>query len=93
MISPFFAEALLNANEIGVPKAGEGSIKVALNTVYFWAGALAVIFIVVAAYRFVVSNGDAGQVAQARKGIIGALVGLVVIFSAFLITNYVIGAL
>jgi len=59
--------------------------------VYFWAGALAVVYIVVAAFRLVTSNGDASQVAQARRGIIAALVGLVLIFSAFIITQFVLG--
>ena len=93
MISTLFAEALIKASDIGVPATKASSVKGVLNTVYFWAGALAVIYIVVAAYRFVVSNGDSGQVAQARKGILGAIVGLVVIFSAFLITNFVISGL
>jgi len=49
------------------------------------------VYIVVAAFRLVTSNGDASQVAQARRGIIAALVGLVLIFSAFIITQFVLG--
>lgn len=90
MIQYIFAKALIDANDIGVPTVGSSSVKGALNTVYFWAGALAVIMIVIAAYRFVISNGDSSQVAQGRRGIIAALVGLVLVFAAFIITNFVI---
>ena len=85
-----FAQAIIDASEVGIPTPGENSFRNGLNTVYFWAGVLAVIYIIVAGFRFVTSNGDSGQVAQARKGILGAVVGLVIVLSAFVITNYVI---
>lgn len=63
-----------------------------LNTVYFWAGIIAVIVIVVAGFIYVTSQGEASKVAQAKNAILGSVIGLIVIALAFVITNFVIGA-
>lgn len=62
-----------------------------LNTVYMWAGIVAVLVIVVAGYYYVTSQGNASQTKRAKDAILGAVVGLVVIMMAFVITQFVIG--
>ena len=86
----FFAKTMIDANAIGVQKTDASAVTGILNTVYFWAAVVAVIVIVVAAFRFTTSNGNSSQVAQARMGIIAAVTGLILISSAFVITNFVI---
>jgi type IV secretory pathway VirB2 component (pilin) len=61
-----------------------------LNTVYLVAGMVAVITIVIAGMVYVTSRGDPGKVKQARNAIVGALVGLVIVMSAFVITQFII---
>jgi Type IV secretion system pilin len=54
-------------------------IKAAIDVVSYIAGALAVIFIVAAALRFILSGGDANAAATARNNLIYALAGIVVV--------------
>ncbi|QQS21791.1 hypothetical protein IPM09_04745 [Candidatus Saccharibacteria bacterium] len=85
--------ALLNTNDVSFtgPKSDTGIIKNILMPVYFWGGVIAIIVILVAGYLFVTSNGNPQQVTRARNAVIGAAVGLIVILSAFTITNIVLG--
>ena len=88
----YFAVTQLNPNEIGVPKVQAGTaITGILNTVYFAAGIVAVIVIIVSGFFYVLSNGDASKIKRAKDGILYSVVGLVIVMSAFLITNFVIG--
>jgi phosphotransferase system glucose/maltose/N-acetylglucosamine-specific IIC component len=63
----------------------------AINIVYFVSGAVAVIIIIVAGFMFITSGGDPAATAKARNTITYAVVGLVVIALAFVITQFVIG--
>ncbi len=83
--------AALTATSVGVPKASDTVLKGVLNTAYFWAAVLAVVVIIAAGFYYVTSNGNAQQVVRAKNAILGAVVGLIVILSAFTITNAVMG--
>lgn len=88
------AAATLNRVNVGVPKvnANNASIITILNTVYFWAGLIAVVVIVIAGFIFVTSRGDSQQVTRARNAILGAVIGLVVVLLAFTITQFILGS-
>ena len=62
-----------------------------LNTFYFFAGVIAVALIVYAGFLFVTSAGDSGKVAKAKNTITAAVIGLVIIMLAFVITRFVAG--
>jgi type IV secretory pathway VirB2 component (pilin) len=62
-----------------------------LNIVYFIAAIIAVIVIIVAGIMYSTSAGNAGSVSKAKNLILYSIVGLVIIFAAFAITNFVIG--
>ena len=83
----------LNASEVGVNKidADQDTLAGALGTVYLIAGIVAVLVIVIAGYIFTTSRGDSNQVTRARNAIIAAAVGLAFIFSAFIVTQFVLG--
>lgn len=63
------------------------------NTTLGVAGAIAVLIIVIAGFRYIVSQGDPSQVSTAKNAILYAIVGLIVIMFAFAIVNFVIGGL
>lgn len=73
------------------PKSDSGLIKNVLLPVYFWAAAIAVIVIIAAGFMYVLSNGNPQNVTRAKNAIIAAVVGLVIVLSAFGITMAVIG--
>lgn len=89
-----FAQATISPDEIGLknpatdPNAVIGDV---LTVVYFWAGAIAVIIIIVAGIFYTTSAGNPSQTNRAREAIIYAVVGLVVIMLAFVITQFILG--
>ncbi len=63
-----------------------------LNTVYVWAGIIAILVIIIAGIMYTVSQGEQAKITRAKDMIIGAVVGLIVILMAFIITQYVLGS-
>lgn len=70
----------------------DGTVNNILNTAYFIAGVVAIIVFIVGGIMFTTSSGSAESVKKAKNLITYAVVGLIVISSAFAITNFVIGA-
>lgn len=62
-----------------------------LALVYTWAGIIAVVVIIVAGFFFVTARGDAAQMKRSKDALRGAVIGLVVVLMAFVITRFVIG--
>ena len=75
-----------------IPKISGGELlKNGLNIAYSLVGAIAVIVVIYAGYQYMTSNGDSGKAQTAMKTILFAVVGIVVVASAFVITNFVVG--
>jgi uncharacterized membrane protein YagU involved in acid resistance len=62
-----------------------------LNTTYMWAGIICVLIIIVAGFFYVTANGNPSQVKRGKDAITGAIIGLIVVMMAFVITKFVIG--
>lgn len=82
----------ISAGDIGISKTAldETTLASVLNTVYMWAGIVAIVVIIIGGIRYTTSNGDAGQVKSAKNTILYAVVGLIVIIMAAAITQFVI---
>lgn len=80
------------ANEFDVPKADltNNSVGTILQIVFGVAGAVAVVVLLLASLKYVISRGDPGEVAKAKNAIIYAVIGLVVVASAFTIVTFVV---
>lgn len=90
----FAAMGKIDPNEIGISDPVKDPTTLVGNflvPVYTWAGIICVIIIIVAGYFFVISAGNASNVKRAKDAILGAVIGLVVIMMAFIITQFVIG--
>jgi len=86
------AKVSLNASQLNIPTtSGNQVLANGLNIAYFIAGIMAVIIIILAGFSFVTSGNDPGAVTKAKNAILYAVIGLVVILSAFVITQFVIG--
>ncbi len=79
----------VNIQQVG---ADQSALAAILNAAYIWAAIVAVLVIVIAGFFFVTSRGDAQMVQRARKGILGAVVGLIVVLMAYIITQFVLGS-
>lgn len=85
------ASKLGSPESLGIPNQQLGSSQLGtfLSGVYYIAGAVAVITMVIAGIMYVISVGDAGKVAKAKNAIIYSAVGLVLVITAFGITNFI----
>ncbi|MBQ8996571.1 hypothetical protein IJ095_00880 [Candidatus Saccharibacteria bacterium] len=64
-------------------------VAVVISDLFFVAGMLAVVMIIVAGIKFITSAGDPAGVAKAKKGLTAAIVGLVIALAAWAIVNTV----
>lgn len=64
-----------------------------INALLLWAGAVALLFIIIGGFRFIVSMGNAEGVEKARNTVLYAVLGLILIFLAYLVVAYMLGDL
>lgn len=80
-----------------LPQTGAGgdgsSIKEILTLVWMLAGAVSLIIITFAGFKYVISQGESQAVAKAKNTIIYAIIGLIVSIMAIAIVNFVFGNL
>lgn len=82
----------LSAGDAGIPAmSGDDLLTNGLNLTYFIAGIIAVIVIISAGLMYTTSSGDSSRVAKAKNLLTYSIVGLIIVLSAFVITNFVIG--
>jgi len=83
----------INPGDIGVQpvKNADAAITSLLNTAYLWAGIICIIVIIIASYIYVTSAGNSSNTKLAKDAITYAIVGIVIVASAFGITQFVIG--
>jgi type IV secretory pathway VirB2 component (pilin) len=86
------AVTLVGGGEVdNVPTLSSGEVlQNGLNIVYGLAGIVAVITIIIGGILYTTSAGDSGNITKAKNLITYAVVGLVIVFAAFAITNFVI---
>jgi len=73
--------------------ASSGTLTTILNFIFIIVGALALLFIVIGAFRYIVSGGDPQKTSQAKDTIMYAAIGLLIAIGASVIVNFVIGKL
>lgn len=78
----------------GLPQASadDNYAKRIFNEAYAVAGLIAVVVIIVGGIQYVTSGGDPGKAAKAKNVILYAVIGLIIVLLAAVITNFVIGA-
>ena len=78
-----------------IPKvnANAATVGAVLTAAFTLIGGLATLFLLIGAVRYVTSNGDPGQMNQAKNTILYAIIGIVVSLSAFAIVQFVVGTL
>lgn len=69
--------------------ANNDTLQQGLGLVYFVAGIVSVIIIIMGGVRYTMSGGDSGKVASAKNTIIYAVAGLVVVLIAAAVTQFI----
>lgn len=94
MVSPQAIIQILatSMTSIDIPRvsADEAAVGTIMNTVYLWAGIIAVLIVVIGGLLYVTANGDANNLTRAKNTILYAIIGLIVVIFAFSITQLVI---
>jgi hypothetical protein len=97
MIRDFLNQALfaqlVQVDTLPNVSTGTGRITVILNIVFGITGAIALLVISVAGFRYTISHGDPSLIARSKNSIIYALIGLGVSITAIGIVNFVVGKL
>lgn len=91
----FFLAAILDKDDIGIPKGDFNSDTVAraLRLLFGLAGAIAFLLVTLAGLKYVLSQGNPQETAKAKNTIIDAMIGLIICVSAFAIISFFIGEL
>ena len=64
-----------------------------INLALFAAGALALIFVLIGGFQYVISAGNPQNISQAKRTITNAIIGLVIVMLALVIVRFVRGLL
>jgi hypothetical protein len=88
-----YAANQIDAGSLGLPKvvADNNTLHAILSAVFVFIGSWATIFLLVGAFRYIVSNGNQSQIKQAKDTILYAAVGLGISTLAFTIVQFVLG--
>jgi Type IV secretion system pilin len=82
----------LNADELNIPKSDPNIVlQNGLNIAYFVAGLGAVLVIVIAGFMLTAGGSDPATLTKAKNSILFAVIGLVVIIMAAVITQFLLG--
>ncbi len=84
----------ITGNDINAPNVtlDHGTIVI-LNFVLFAAGLIAVVFVIVAGFQYIMSGGDSKAVTTAKNTMLNAIIGLVIVLISLGLVNFVLGRL
>lgn len=87
-----YLAATIRPGDIGLNATTDANSALSniLSTVYYIAGIVCVIVIIVAGILYITSQGEASKVKQAKNAILAAAIGLVVTLMAFVITGFIL---
>lgn len=84
-----FADGSVNA--YGVYVVNEGSVvRGIFNTVYFIAGAIAVIVIILSGINYITANGEPARITKAKRSLLYGVIGLCIVIVASPLTLFII---
>lgn len=89
---PYYLAATITKDDIGYngPTNAGSVLGNVLNAVYFWMAVVAVGFIIYAGYLYILSSGDPSKIKKAKDTLLYAIIGVIVVLIAFVITSFVI---
>jgi hypothetical protein len=89
VVSNIAPGGLPNQSVVGTDP-GATALQTILSIVFAVTASVALLIIVIAGFRYVVSHGDPNAVTQARNTILYAVIGLLVSLTAFSIVTFVV---
>lgn len=86
------AQQVINTQNLPQVSANSTEIGKVLDIVFQIAGAIALLVITLAGFRYITSRGDPQAIAQAKNAILYAAIGLVVCVLAIAIVNFIVNS-
>ena len=81
----------LNASDVNIPDLSANVVvQNVLNIAYFLMAIIAVIVIIVSGITYATSAGNAASVTKAKNQILYAVIGIIVVITAYAITNFIL---
>ncbi len=77
-----------NCSDTGITK----TVEVVVEILSWVAGIAAIIMVIIAGFKYITSNGDAGKVGSAKTTLIYALVGIAIAALAQVLVHFVINS-
>jgi len=68
-------------------------VQLIITVLLVIAGVIAVIYLIIGGYQYITSAGNAEQAAAGRTTVLNAIIGLVIIFAAYLIISFIMSQL
>lgn len=78
-------------NSVSRTSLSAGTVETVLKAVFGFAGAIAMIMIVIGGFKYITSLGNAQNIAKAKDTILYAIIGLVVCVMGYSIVTFVLG--
>lgn len=86
----YIAQGLVDSKSLPHTQANQDTLNTVLNLLFVTIGGIALLMIVIAGFRLVISSDEPNKIAEARRMIIYAVVGLVLAGLAAAIVNVVL---
>lgn len=85
----------VDANFVQIPKVAADNATLAsiLSAAFIAIGGIAILYLVIGAFKYVTSGGESSKIAKAKDTILYAVIGIVVSVSAFTIVQFVLGSI
>jgi len=87
----YFAQNLVDPSKLPQVQANPNTLNHILTITFTIIGSIAFLMLVIAGFRYVISQGEAQKMTEIRRQIIYILVGLVLAASADIIVTFVLG--
>lgn len=71
----------------------EGLIVFIIQILLYLAGAIAVLFVIIGGFQYIMSAGNAETAAKGKKTVINAIIGIVLIILSYLIISVIVNEL
>lgn len=80
-----------STNDFGVYEVQASTvISAAFQTVYFIAGAVAVVMIIISSIHYITANGNPGAITKAKQTLLYSVIGLAVVIVAYPLTIFIL---
>ena len=90
MMNHLLSLLAVTPDNLGLPQVpvDDQTLPNAITITFTVVGALAILFIIIGAIRYIIANGESGEIQKAKFTILYAVIGLVLALSAFIIVQF-----